>query len=45
MIKHLARTGAVLTLASLLLTACSGNRQAPAEPSAEQHPVFGKEGP
>ncbi|NEA95794.1 hypothetical protein G3I22_26505 [Actinospica acidiphila] len=43
MIRHLARTGAMLTLASLLLTACSGNRQTPAEPPAEQHPVFGKE--
>ncbi|MFD7771048.1 hypothetical protein [Streptomyces sp. NPDC059787] len=35
MIRHLARTGAVLTLASLLLTACSGGQDTPAE-----HPVL-----
>ncbi|MGY3204720.1 septum formation family protein [Streptomyces sp. TE5632] len=43
MIRHLARTGAVLTIASLLLTACSGDQDAPAERPAEppaEHPVF-----
>lgn len=39
MIRPLARTGAVLTIASLLLTACSGGQDAPAEPPTE-HPVF-----
>ncbi|MFI5566600.1 hypothetical protein ACIA6T_04330 [Streptomyces sp. NPDC051740] len=40
MIRHLARTGAVLTLASLLLTACSGGRDTPAEHPAAEHPVL-----
>lgn len=43
MIRRLARTGAVLTIASLLLTACSGGQDAPAERPAEPpagHPVF-----
>lgn len=42
MIKRLARTGAVLTVASLLLTACSGDQDTPAEPPAK-HPVFDQE--
>ncbi|MFF0112500.1 septum formation family protein [Streptomyces prasinus] len=43
MIRRLARTGAVLTIASLLLTACSGDQDTPAERPAErsaEHPVF-----
>lgn len=39
MIRPLARTGAVLALASLLLTACSGDHETPAE-SPAKHPVF-----
>ncbi len=39
MIRRLARTGAVLSIASLLLTACSGDQDPPAERPAE-HPVF-----
>ncbi|MGC0377301.1 hypothetical protein [Streptomyces sp. SAI-229] len=40
MIRHLARTGAVLTLASLLLTACSGGQDTSAGHPAAKHPVF-----
>ncbi|MGW4022944.1 hypothetical protein [Streptomyces sp. NPDC005009] len=40
MIRRLARTGAVLTIASLLLTACSGDQDTPAERPVAKHPVF-----
>ncbi|MER7489239.1 hypothetical protein ABTY20_25690 [Streptomyces sp. NPDC126497] len=40
MIRRLARTGAVLTIAPLLLTACSGDQNARAEHPAAEHPVF-----
>ncbi|WP_217127798.1 hypothetical protein [Streptomyces sp. AC558_RSS880] len=40
MIRRLARTGAVLTIAPLLLTACSGDQDTPAEHPAAEHPVF-----
>ncbi|MBT3150668.1 septum formation family protein [Streptomyces sp. CHD11] len=36
MIRHLARTGAALTIAALLLTACSGDQETP----VAKHPVF-----
>ncbi|MFC8370346.1 hypothetical protein ACFUIT_20645 [Streptomyces sp. NPDC057239] len=40
MIRRLARTGAVLTIASLFLTACSGDQDTPAERPVAEHPVF-----
>ncbi|MFI2504658.1 hypothetical protein [Streptomyces sp. NPDC018972] len=40
MIRRLARTSAVLTIAPLLLTACSGDQDTPAEHPAAEHPVF-----
>lgn len=40
MIRHLARTGAALAIAPLLLTACSGDRDTPAERPVAKHPVF-----
>lgn len=40
MIRRLARTGAVLSVAPLFLTACSGDQDTPAERPVAEHPVF-----